>query len=255
MTGDSIVFDHIAETYDETRGGMERGRQIGAALNGMLPPGPLLEVGVGTGLVAAALTELGRSVAGVDLSVPMLARAAARMPGRVAVGDAQRLPVATGAVAGAYLVHVLHLVGDVGATLSELHRVLRPGGLLAVTVRPDDDAPEDDDVWELVMRLYRAFPYAARRQDRAGVVVAAAGEHGFELADRLEIRRPGVRSAPRDVADGLEARSWSWTWRIPDEEWERVAGPIVARMRELPDQDRARSSDEVSPVLLLRRLG
>lgn len=253
MIGNSIVFDHIAETYDATRGGMERGREIGGALHRVLPDGPLLEVGIGTGLVAAALTELGRRVVGVDLSLPMLTRAAARLPGRVAVGDAERLPVATGAVGGAYLVHVLHLVGDLGATLDELRRVLRPGGLLAATVRPDGDDPDATDVWDLVMLLYRSFPHANRRPDQADVVAAAAGEHGFELVERLEIQRSGVRSAPREVADGIEARSWSWMWPIPDEEWQSVAGPIVAAMRALPDQERPRSTGEVSPVLALRR--
>ena len=88
--GESIVFDRIADSYDDTRGGMERGRTVAAALHRMLPPGgPLLEVGVGTGLVAAALTELGRSPVGVDLSRPMLARARTRVPGRLALGDAE----------------------------------------------------------------------------------------------------------------------------------------------------------------------
>ena len=98
---ESIAFDRMAEDYDRTRGGMERGRSIAPLLHDILPPGPLLEVGVGTGLVAAGLTELGRQVVGVDLSVPMLRKAAARVPGRVAVGDATGLPAGAGGVGGA----------------------------------------------------------------------------------------------------------------------------------------------------------
>jgi SAM-dependent methyltransferase len=252
VTRASIAFDQVADSYDATRGGLERGRVIGAALHRLLPDGPLLEVGIGTGLVGAALAELGRPVVGVDLSVPMLVRAAARLPGRVAVGDSQRLPVGTGAVGGAYLVHVLHLVGDLGATLDEVHRVLRPGGLLAATTRPGEDQ-DSNDVWDLVMTLYRSFPHAGRRPDQEHAVVAAAREHGFVPERRLEIRRPGVRSAPREVADGIEARLWSWMWSIPDEEWLPVAAPIVARIRALPDQDRPRGGEEVSPVLTFRR--
>lgn len=250
---ESIVFTHIAEEYDRTRGGMERGRSIGALLHELLPPGPLLEVGVGTGLVAAALAELGRDVVGVDLSVPMLTRAAARLPGRVAVGDATRLPARDDAVAGAYLVHVLHLVGDQRGTLAELHRALRPGGTLVATVQMDQDDPPTDDVWPLVMELYDAFPDNRRREDRESAVVALAEDLGFTVADRRQLRRTGYRSTPREVADGMERKLWSWTWRIPDEDWRTVGAPVIARIRQLPEQDRPRSSEELTQVLVLRR--
>lgn len=250
---ESIAFDRMAEDYDRTRGGMERGRSIAPLLHDILPPGPLLEVGVGTGLVAAGLTELGRQVVGVDLSVPMLRKAAARVPGRVAVGDATVLPAGDGVVGGAYLVHVLHLVGDQARTLAELHRVLRPGGVLAATVMRDEDDVPVDDVWPLVMELYEAFPDNRRRPDRESAVVALAERAGFTVADRTQLRREGVRSTPREVADGLDRKLWSWTWRIPDDDWAPVAGPLVARIRELPDQDVARRSDEVTRVLVLRR--
>ena len=87
MSGEgSIAFDRIAGSYDATRGGMERGRSVGAVLAELLPAdGPLREVGVGTGLVAAGLAERGRAPVGVDLSRPMLAVAATRLPGRLAV--------------------------------------------------------------------------------------------------------------------------------------------------------------------------
>lgn len=250
--GGSIVFDRIADSYDATRGGLERGRAVAPVLDELLPAGPLLEVGVGTGLVAAALAERGRAVVGVDLSVPMLARAAARVPGRVAVGDAHRLPVGTAALDGAYLVHVLHLVGDMGATLAELRRVLRPGGTLVATVRPDLPAQRDDLV-DLMNELHAAFALGDR-PDREDAVSAAAGAHGFTPVDRRTITRPGVQATPREVADGVRARSWSWMWAIPaDDAWHRIADPVVERLRALPDQDRPRGGAATSPVLAFRR--
>ena len=245
MTGrESVVFDRVADTYDHTRGGMERARVAAAALHRMLPAdGPLLEIGVGTGLVAAALAELGRAPAGLDLSRPMLERARPRLPGRLAVGDAERLPVRSGAVAGAYLVHVLHLVGDMSRALSEVARVLRPGGLAVATVFAY--RPLDAD-------MHREFD-AVRRQLERGAqpdsedrVVALAGAAGLAPVDRQVL--PGVPYTPRRLAALLEARAMSWMWSVEEDTWARHVPAALARLRALPDQDRVRPGP--GPTLL-----
>src|SRR5205814_1897101 len=72
-------FDRVAHCYDETRGGEERGEEVAAWVDGLLGgPGTVLDVGVGTGLVAEPLVRRGRRVVGIDVSVAMLARAARR---------------------------------------------------------------------------------------------------------------------------------------------------------------------------------
>jgi SAM-dependent methyltransferase len=233
--GQSVVFDRIAGSYDETRGGMERGRRIAAVLAGLLPADPVLEVGVGTGLVAAGLAELGRPPVGVDLSMPMLARARHRIPGRLAVGDALRLPVGTGTVAGVYLVHVLHLVGDVPAVLAEIARVLRPGGTMVATAFPGGPVP--GDVHEEMDRLRDRLGDQRRTVD-AALVTRLAAEAGFEPAGRAE--EPGVEVTPQHVVDLLESRSASWMWAVDNETWARELPAAVARFRALPDQDRLR---------------
>jgi SAM-dependent methyltransferase len=245
---ESIPFDRVADSYDETRGGMERGRAAAVALERLLPPdGPLLEVGVGTGLVAAALTELGRRPVGVDLSRPMLQRAAGRVPGRLALGDAQRLPVRTGSVAGAYLVHVLHLVGDISRTLAELVRVLRPDGRLVTTVYPD--GPLDHD-------LHREFAAARdrmaaeQRHDNEELVVELARDVGLVPVDRIALPSPGA--TPRVAADRLEARSLSWMWSVDDDTWSRQMPLTLARLRALPDQDRPRPGAGPTLIALAR---
>jgi SAM-dependent methyltransferase len=232
---ESVAFDRIAGSYDATRGGMERGRRVAEVLARDLPAGPLLEVGVGTGLVAAALTELGRTPVGVDLSLPMLAEARKRIPGRIAAGDALRLPVGTGTVAGAYLVHVLHLVGDVPAVLAEVARVLRPGGTLVATAFPGEDAT--GDVHEEMVRFHDRVGGDRRNVD-APLVTRLAVEAGFEPAGRAD--EPGVEVTPRHAADTLEARTVSWMWDVEEETWSREMPPTLARLRAMPDQDRVR---------------
>ncbi|HEY6596686.1 MAG TPA: methyltransferase domain-containing protein, partial [Asanoa sp.] len=72
---ESLPFDRVADRYDATRGGEERGRALADAVQPWLAPGRTLEVGVGTGLVAAELRARGFDVYGVDLAPAMVARA------------------------------------------------------------------------------------------------------------------------------------------------------------------------------------
>jgi phosphatidylethanolamine/phosphatidyl-N-methylethanolamine N-methyltransferase len=96
--------------------------------------GPVLDVGVGTGL---ELPRFDRSVpvVGVDLSEPMLQRAAGRVAREgltgvkgLAVMDAQRLAFSDGAFAATLAPYVMTVVPDPWTTLDELARVTRPGG-------------------------------------------------------------------------------------------------------------------------------
>ena len=245
---ESVAFDRVAASYDDTRGGMERGRQVAAALAELLPTGgPLLEVGVGTGLIAAGMAELGRPPLGVDLSVPMLARARDRIPGRLAVGDALRLPVRAGSVAGAYLVHVLHLVADVPATLAELRRVLRPGGVLVATAFAGGPVP--GDVHAEMERIRRDLGGRPPVVD-APLVARLAAEAGFEPVGERSLGAVGL--SPRAAGDLVEARSLSWMWAVDDASWAAGAPPVLQRLRGLPDQDVERPAPGPT-VLAFRR--
>jgi SAM-dependent methyltransferase len=232
----SVPFDRVAATYDATRGGMERGRRLAAVIAGLLPSrGPLLEVGVGTGTVSAGLAELGRDMVGVDLSLPMLAVARERLPGRIAAADALRLPVRTGSVAGACLVHVLHLVADVPQTLAEVARVLRAGGTLVATGLSGE--PGQGDLAEEFGGMQERLGNT-RRDDDPDLIIRLAADAGFDLVDRRE--EPARPMSPRAAADMTEARSMAWTWSIDAETWAAVVEPALARVRALPDQDRPR---------------
>ncbi len=99
----------------------------------------MLDVATGTGAVAAELAgRYGCRVTGVDQSEEMLAAAGRRLSelglaGRVELvrGEAEALPFADASFDGLTVTYLLRYVDDPAATLAELARVVRPGGLLA----------------------------------------------------------------------------------------------------------------------------
>ena len=132
------MFARIAGRYDLLNHtlslGIDRGwrRQVvGAA--GEVRGELVMDVCTGTGDLALALARAGARVIGVDFTAAMLSRAEAkaadvdRAP-LFAQGDALHLPIRTGAATAATIAFGIRNVADRGAALSELRRILAPGG-------------------------------------------------------------------------------------------------------------------------------
>lgn len=99
-----------------------------------LPPGGhVLDVATGTGLVAAQLLKRGFRVVGLDQSPSMLAIARRRFGDRVELieGSAETLPFPDESFDHLTFTYLLRYVDDPGATLAELARVVRRGGVVA----------------------------------------------------------------------------------------------------------------------------
>ena len=102
----------------------------------------LLDLGCGAGRHAAEACRRGATVVALDMSAPDLKEARDRLadvdPERarsLAVqGDALRLPFADGSFDRIIAAEVLEHIPDDAGAMAELARVLRPGGLVAVTV-------------------------------------------------------------------------------------------------------------------------
>jgi demethylmenaquinone methyltransferase/2-methoxy-6-polyprenyl-1,4-benzoquinol methylase len=121
----------------------------------------VLDVATGTGLVGAELLRSGFVVTGVDQSAEMLARARQRFGAHVQLieSSAETLPFADASFDHLTVTYLLRYVDDPAATLTELARVVRPGGVVASLEFgvPDGLARP---AWELYVRA--GLPLAGR---------------------------------------------------------------------------------------------
>jgi len=129
------MFDAIAPRYDLVNRVMTLRMDVGwrrrTVRDLRLPPGSrVLDIACGTGDLCRELAAGGLSPLGVDLSYGMLA--AARTSAPLLQGDALRLPVPDGSVDGVTCGFALRNLAGLPPFFTELARVLRPGGRVAL---------------------------------------------------------------------------------------------------------------------------
>src|SRR5262245_29486233 len=122
-----------------------------------LVPEQILDAGSGTGVAASMLARRypRARISAVDLSLPMLRvqprtgrwsgtvrSALGRGAVHVICGDFERLPLRSGAIDLVASNLALHWSDQPAAAFAEIHRVLRPGGLLAFTTFGPDTLKE-----------------------------------------------------------------------------------------------------------------
>jgi len=134
------MFAGVAGRYDllnrvlSLRRDVRWRRRLAAALEGA-PPGPVLDLGTGTGDVAFAAA--GREVIGVDFCLDMLALARAKAARRdrrlpLAAADALRLPLRDRSFAAVTAAFVVRNFADLDRGLDEIRRLLLPAGIVAI---------------------------------------------------------------------------------------------------------------------------
>ncbi len=249
----SISFDRAAGFYDETRGGEQRGKLCAEALEPRFASSGLtLEIGVGTGLVAAPLQAGGRRVVGIDISVQMLQRARNRNL-TVARADGVALPFASGSVDDAYSVWVLHLVADPAAVLREVIRVLRPGGRYVTELTSSYDR-EHDDIALILREMDRQLRGGMQPLDDPKRIVKLAEEAGFRLVNAVQRSTDVYWESPVEAAAGIEGRSFSKLWDLDADGWQTKVEPALAALRALPEPDRQRERRAVHDIIVLEKL-
>ncbi len=129
------MFDAIAPRYDlvnrvMTLGLDQRWRRATVAALGLPEGSVVVDLACGTGDLSLLARRAGYLPLGCDLSWGMLA--ANRTGAALVQCEASKLPLADGSLDGALCGYALRNFTDLGASLREVGRVLRPGGRRAV---------------------------------------------------------------------------------------------------------------------------
>jgi 2-polyprenyl-6-hydroxyphenyl methylase/3-demethylubiquinone-9 3-methyltransferase len=136
VRNDPRQYDDLAEQWWRPGGDFELLHWLAAARAARVPPAArpgavLVDAGCGGGLLAPHIRHLGYRHVGVDLRRVGLAQSAARGVLPVA-GDVSALPLADACADVVAAGEILEHVTDLAATVAELVRVLRPGGLVVL---------------------------------------------------------------------------------------------------------------------------
>jgi SAM-dependent methyltransferase len=107
------------------------------------PDDHILEVGFGPGIALEMVLQHGARVSGVDFSPTMVDAARRRnrhAAGRIDLrhGDAEKLPFDDSTFDKAFSIHCIYFWKTPLQPLREIHRVLKPGGILILTVLPKE---------------------------------------------------------------------------------------------------------------------
>jgi ubiquinone/menaquinone biosynthesis C-methylase UbiE len=232
----SAVFDRIAPVYDRTRGPLDE-VTAQALADALAARGVsrLLEIGVGTGRIAAPLGARGLTVTGLDASRAMMAQARAKGIPRLLVGTAYRLPFRSHSFDGVLMAHVLHLLEAPAAALGEAARVSRNGVFSLVTLRDDraDDSgkPREDDLRTLLHDRLKAegvelAPFRPPWRKERELLERYPPAETVPISDRT-ITEP----AERRIA-ALELRGYRNLLEVPPEAMARAIAELRERFKD-----------------------
>ncbi len=243
MTSFTHDSRRLAETYERVSDlQFEAGKRLVERL-GLTEGARVLDVGCGTGRLAHWITErvgtLG-TVTGIDPLEERIQVARSR-GGNVTfeVGQAEDLRAFEDASFDAVCMSsVFHWVADKAKALSEIRRVLRPGGCLGVTTQPVE-LSRVGTVGHVLETVLARAPFAGR-VDRSMLTFATHGctttdllslviESRLDLAELRVTQRDRIYADGEAVVDFMEASAFGTFLRpVPDELRQLLRADLVA---------------------------
>ena len=183
----------------------------------------VLELGCGGGQWSIGLARGGARPVGLDLSIRQLGHAARLMSGAgrrfpLVNANAERVPFADATFDVVFCDHGAMTFADPYATVPEVRRVLRRGGLFAFNIASPliwlcwgegEEAPGPGLVRDYFDLRRATWPTSVEFQLPYGEWIRLFRANGFEVLDLVELRPPSrARTTYRDFAPLAWARRW-----------------------------------------------
>jgi ubiquinone/menaquinone biosynthesis C-methylase UbiE len=211
--GRADIFGEVADAYERSRPGYPP-----QAVSWLVGPTPcrVLDLAAGTGKLTRALVAAGHHVLAVDPSAPMLDVLRRILPAVDArKGSAEALPVADAGVDVVVVAQAFHWF-DQDQALSEIARVLRPGGWLGLVWNLRDETVPWVAELSRVIGSKDAFP-----EDVVGGRFTASTRVGMVEAARFS----HTQRVDREQLLAL-VRSRSYVAERPVEQREEILGQV-----------------------------
>ena len=226
-------FAGVADLYDRGRPGYPpEAVAIATRAFGLERGDRVADLGAGTGKLTTTLVAAGLDVVAVEPLDGMRERLARALPAVEAIAaPAERLPLADGSLAACFSADAFHWF-DAAAAAAELHRVLRPGGGVALLWHlpgwEADGPPWWGELVALLDTLRAGHPGFVGEQGRE----AFAAHGGFDPFSHED-----VLSTHRTDREGVLAYVQSISYVAGHPERERVLEQVRAIVREVEPHD------------------
>jgi ubiquinone/menaquinone biosynthesis C-methylase UbiE len=224
-------YDHIATFYDTTRSLPPAiSQQVTDVILQRVAATPetrFLEVGIGTGIVALPFVQRGYAYTGIDISSEMMAQIPPKFskpPANLTLiqADASKLEFANAAFDVVLMRHVIHLISDWRSLLSEIRRVLKPGGFYLYCESPwTPHQTEFESQWQTIVTQQPGYQKPSfENSDRASqerVIEWLQAENA--QVERITAAEWYVEETVGDRLAIYETRDHGSCWSVPDAEF------------------------------------
>lgn len=210
------------------------------ALSGVSAPATIIDVASGPGTLSLLAAERGFRVTAVDFAQRMLVglRESARSRGlvhvRAVLAEGESLPFADGAFDAGFSMFGVLFFPDPARGLSEMLRVLGPGGLAVVsTWQPLEETPFLVEMISVLEAENESFSFPADELSRPGELKDAMTAAGFVDVATRESTHSLECGSLDDALDRLARSTVPFPLlrqRLPEREWNRVWAAVRARL-------------------------
>lgn len=172
----------------------------------------LLDAGCAEGLYLREVQSLVRQAVGLDRSCPKLVRGVALTHGyahlHFSVADLEQIPFASTSFDLVLSVETIEHVPEHGAAIAELHRVLKPDGILVISVPTEKDELGGAYKMQLDWRHKSGHLHSFSRDEFAGLL----NEAGFSVERQITVDMLGGRLRYA-IVSSLPWRAVRTAWR------------------------------------------